>query len=204
MIYLEYDLDGKSLQEIIYRADNWINEGSGWVIKSVNAEYVSISIFSQLSGSSYIKLPNKQENSMKAFINIKNNANKYFLWCHIRDLNPLKIYPERNPKADKNMVSDLNYQDIEFLVSKKDVGKFEKKINICINVFCYKNNLVYLVYALDQKFKDCKDLLLIHMAISHTVSISKISTDLWERRQKIKIKNSFASIVYNALVVKTF
>ena len=42
------------------------------------------------------------------------------------------------------------------------------------------------------------------MAISHTVSISKISTDLWERRQKIKIKNSFASIVYNALVVKTF
>ena len=60
MIYLEYDLDGKSLQEIIYRADNWINEGSGWVIKSVNAEYVNISIFSQLSGSSYIKLPNKQ------------------------------------------------------------------------------------------------------------------------------------------------
>ena len=204
MIYLEYDLDDKSLQEIIYRVDNWINEGSGWVIKSVNAEYVNISIFSQLSGRSYIKLPNKQKKSMKAFINIKNNANKCFLWCHIRDLNPLKIYPERITKADKNMVSDLNYQDIEFLVSKKDVGKFEKKINIRVNVFCYKNNLVYLVYASDQKFKDCIDLLLIHMTISHTVSISKILTDLWERRQKIKIKNSFASIVYNALVVKTF
>ena len=178
MIYLEYDLDDKSLQEIIYRVDNWINEGSGWVIKSVNAEYVNISIFSQLPVSSYIKLPNKQKNSMKAVINSKNNANKCFLWCHIRDLNPLKIYPERNLKADKSMVSDLHYQDIEFLVSKEDVGKFEKKINICINVFCYKNNLVYLVYASDEKFQDGIDLLLIHMAISHAVSISKISTDL--------------------------
>ena len=27
----KYDLD-KSLQEILYRIDNWINEGSGWKI----------------------------------------------------------------------------------------------------------------------------------------------------------------------------
>ena len=29
----------KSFQEIFYRIDNWINEGSGWVIESVDAEY---------------------------------------------------------------------------------------------------------------------------------------------------------------------
>ena len=76
----------KSFQEILYRIDNWINEGSGWVIESVNKEYVNISIFSPLSGSSYIKLPNKLKNSMKGLINIKNNDNKCFLWCHIRHL----------------------------------------------------------------------------------------------------------------------
>ena len=34
----------KSFQDILYRIDNWINEGSGWVIKSADAEYVNISI----------------------------------------------------------------------------------------------------------------------------------------------------------------
>ena len=36
----KYILD-KSFQETLYRIDNWINEGSGWVIKSVNKEYVN-------------------------------------------------------------------------------------------------------------------------------------------------------------------
>ena len=31
---------------------------------------------------------------MKGFINIKNNDNKCFLWCHIKYLNQSKINPE--------------------------------------------------------------------------------------------------------------
>ena len=53
-----YDLD-KSFQEILYRIDTWINEKLGWVIESIEAEYVNISIYNPLSESSYIKLPNK-------------------------------------------------------------------------------------------------------------------------------------------------
>ena len=63
-------------------------------------------------------MPNKIKNSMKGLINIKNNGNKYFLWCHIRHLNPLKIHPERITIADISMVKDLSYEDIEFPVSK--------------------------------------------------------------------------------------
>ena len=33
-------------------------------------------------------------------------------------------------KADKNMVNDLDYEDIEFPVSKKDFKKIEQKKNI--------------------------------------------------------------------------
>ena len=57
-INFEYNLD-KSFQEILYRIDNWINEGSGWVIESVDAEYANISIYNPLSGSTYIKLPHE-------------------------------------------------------------------------------------------------------------------------------------------------
>ena len=110
---------------------------------------------------SYIKWPHKLKDSMKGLINIKNNDNKCFLWCRIRHLNPLERHPERITKADKNMVNNLDYEGIEFPVSRKDYSKIEQKNNICINVFCYKNNSVYPVYILDQKFKDCMDLLLI-------------------------------------------
>ena len=59
------------------------------------------------------------------------------------------------------MVNDLNYEGIKFPFSKKDYCKIEKKNNICINVFCYENDLTYLVNVSDQKFKNCLDLLLI-------------------------------------------
>ena len=80
-------------KKILYRIANWINKGSGWVIKSIEPDYVNISIFSPLPGSTYIELPNKLRHSVKGLINIENNDNKCFLWCHIRHLNPLKIHP---------------------------------------------------------------------------------------------------------------
>ena len=57
------------------------------------------------------------------------------------------------------MVNNVDYDGIEFTVSKKDFGGAEKKDNIFIKVFCYKNNLVYPVYALNKKLEDCMDLL---------------------------------------------
>ena len=62
MFNSKYVLD-KSFQEILYRIDNLINKGSGWIIESIEAEYVNVSIFSPLSGSSYIKLPCRLRNS---------------------------------------------------------------------------------------------------------------------------------------------
>ena len=67
---------------------------------------VNISIYSPLSGSTYIGLPVKLRNPIICLINIKNNDNKCFLWCHITHLNPLRIHPERISKADKIMVNN--------------------------------------------------------------------------------------------------
>ena len=54
----KYGLD-KSFQEILYRIDNWINEGSGWIIESIDAQYMNISIYSPMIGSTPIELPDK-------------------------------------------------------------------------------------------------------------------------------------------------
>ena len=69
-------------------------------------------------GSTYIELPYKFRNSMKGLINIKNNDNRCFLWCHIRHLNLVKTHPEGIAKEDKSMINDLDYEGIKFPVSK--------------------------------------------------------------------------------------
>ena len=35
----KYSLD-QSFQEILYRKDNWINEGSGWIIEEIQNQYL--------------------------------------------------------------------------------------------------------------------------------------------------------------------
>ena len=97
----KYDLH-KSFQEVLYRIDNWFNEGSGWIIESINGDYVNISIYNPLIRSTYIKLLDELKNQRKGQINIKNKGNKCFLWCHIRHLNLVKRHPERVTKEDKN------------------------------------------------------------------------------------------------------
>ena len=146
---------------MLYRIDNWINKGPGWIIESIEAQYVNNSICSPLIGSTYIELPDKLKNPMKDLINIKNNDNKYSLWCHISYLNPLKLHPKRITKVDKKMIHDLDYEGIKFPVPNKDYCRIERQNNNHINVFCYENNLTYPVSASDQKFKNCMDLLLI-------------------------------------------
>ena len=137
VINSEYDLK-KSFQEFLYKIDNWINEGPGWAIELIKAEYVSVSIYNSLSGSSYTDLPAKLTNSIKGPINIKNNDKKCFLWCYIRYLNPLKTHAQRITKADKNMTNDLDYEDIKFFVYGRDYCKIEQKITFALTCFFMK------------------------------------------------------------------
>ena len=46
-----------AFQEILYRIDNWINEGSGWIAELIKSQYINISNCRSFSGNSYIKLP---------------------------------------------------------------------------------------------------------------------------------------------------
>ena len=92
--------------------------------------------------------------SKKGLINIKNNDQKCFLWCHVRHINPVKIHPERITWEDKKLANNLDYDRVEFPVREKDFSKIETKNNICINVFCYENKLVSPIYVSDKKLEN--------------------------------------------------
>ena len=85
---------------------------------------------------------------------MKNNDQKCFLWCDVRHINPLKKHPERITKIDRDLVSNFNYDKIEFPVEEKFFEKIEVQNNICVNVFGYENELIFPIYVSDQKFKD--------------------------------------------------
>ena len=83
---------------------------------------------------------------------------------------------------------------LNFLFQKTIIVRLNKKKNsICINVFCYENDLIYPIYVSDQKIENCVDLLLItNENKSHYVYIQNV---------RLKLKSTFARIV---LVVREF
>ena len=159
MINQRFKLE-KFFQEILYLIDIWINEGSSWSVEWIESQYINISTYRPLSGNSYISLP------VEGPINIKNKDQKCFLWCHVRHINPSKEHPERIRKIDKKLVkhitnpeeirdedkefiSNLDYDGIEFSVQEKDFSKIQVKNKICINVFGYEDELVFPIYVSD-------------------------------------------------------
>ena len=148
-------------QQILNFIAQWISEGSGWTIESVNGHYLNIVQYQPMKGSSYIQLPQELRNSAKGLINLKNNDNECFRWCHIRHSNPQDKYPQRIKKVDKEYIDKLNYIGIEFPVTIKQLNKIEKQNEININVFGYEEKQPYPIYISKEKHEDHMELLLI-------------------------------------------
>ena len=149
-------------------------------------------------------MPCELKNPIKGLINIKNNDNKIFLWCHARNLNLIKKHPERIKQEDKKLTINLSYEGIEFPVSKNDYCKIEKQNNIRTNVFSYKNKIICPLYISGKKFNNSMDLLLIFDENkSHYVYIKDFNRFMFNKTKR-KTKNTFVGVVCSVLVVKKF
>ena len=160
-LHSKYFLD-QCFNEIIFRLENWISHGSGWNVDNILSQYLNISSYRPLSGSTYYKLPKELSHPMKGLSNIKNDDNKCFLWCHVRHLNCKCKDLWRISKKDKEIAESLNYRGVEFPISKKDYSKIEVMNKININVFCYENKIIFPIDLSDQFFNNVLDLLLVN------------------------------------------
>ena len=83
---------------------------------------------------------------------------------------------------------------MKFPVEEKDFEKTEVQNNICINVFCYENEMVFPIYVSDQTFKNSMDLLLlIHGNKSHYVYIKDFNTSMFHKTKNKNKKWFFKS-----------
>ena len=150
-----------SKQHILNLISQWVSEGSGWTVQSIESHNINIANYSPLKGSSFIELP-PEINRSKGLVNIKNKDNECFRWCHIRHLNPQDKNPQRITKTDKNFIEQLDYSNIEFPVTVKQINKIEKQNNIRINLFGYEEKQKFPIYISQEKFQDHMELLLIN------------------------------------------
>ena len=149
-----------SRQEILNVIDKWVSEGSGWVDR-IDSHYINVTLYKPLNGSSYIELPTELRNSKKELINMENEDEECFRWCHIRHLNPQTEHHERIKKGDKKMSNELNYDGIDFPLSQKHYNKVEKQNSIRINVFGYEHGQPFPIHICKETFEDQMNLLLI-------------------------------------------
>ena len=63
-----------SQQQILNKIAQWISEGSGWTIQSIENHYINIVNYNPLKGSSYIKLPQELKN--RSLINLPHSSFK--------------------------------------------------------------------------------------------------------------------------------
>ena len=188
-------------EETLHRIDNWINEEPGWIVDFIEFQYINISTFRPLSGSSYVQLPVELKSPKRGLINIKNSDQNCFLWCYAS--NPVKIHPERITPTDKKIVNDLDYDRIGFPVQDYKFSKIETKNNICINVFCYENKLTFPIYVSDQKFENSMSLVVvIDKNKSHYVYIKDFDRFMFHKT-KNKSKKYFSKSCLQCFNSKT-
>ena len=170
-----------------------MSEGSGWTIDRIDDHYINIVVYDPLKGNSYILLSQELNYPRKGLVNLENDDNECFSWCHIRFFNPQDKEPQRTKKSDKTMVEQLNYDGIEFPVATKHYGKIEEQNSININVFGYENKQFYPIYVSKQNNKDILNLLLITKDENKRYVLIKYFKRMMYNKSKHKEKKHFCT-----------
>ena len=145
--------------------------------------------YKPLVGSSYIDLSIELRSPRKGLINIKNNDQKCFLWCHAGHINPVEEHPGRIKKLIKELIVILTIKALSFLCKRKILIRSKYKIIFVLTclVMRYLSELVYLIFISKLKFEESMDLLLlIEDDKSHYVYIKDFNTFMFH---KTKNKN---------------
>lgn len=126
-------------------SEDFQEKGSGWCMKNILYLQVNINKFNPLKASSYIDLPLKIK-LQNSCINVKNNDQQCFKWallsglhinCNIRNRRSVDSYMN-----DCECMRQFDFENISYPMELKKIQQFEKKNNISINVFGYKNNQI--------------------------------------------------------------
>ena len=134
-----------TISVLLNKFAEWIRDGSGWILAEVLALDINVAKYQPLKGKSYFKLPTHLKRK-RAVINVQNKDKYCFLWCILAALYPAKIHPERISHY-KKYFNTLNTTGISFPMQVNNVSKFERRNNLCVNVYEYTKENIYPLYV---------------------------------------------------------
>ena len=143
--------------------------GSDFVFNGINYFYYDFNMVSISKGGSYIESPKWLKNK-KSTVNQKNNDYKCFQYATILALNFDKVtsHPERITKKIKSFINKYNWNDINFLATRKDWNRFEvNNKSVALNILYVPFNTKKIEIAYKSKYNLVRDNQIILLKISN-------------------------------------
>ena len=140
-------------------------------------------------GSSYLPLPDWLARK-KAIVNPHNDDEECFKWSVIAAENVGMKYPQRVSNLRKFM-DNYDWSGLEFPVSIKDIGKFETKNNISVNVLAVEGRDVYIHRKGQRVGREINLLMVSEDGIRHYTAIKSLSRLLSSKNSNTKRKQHF-------------
>ena len=115
-----------------------MNEGSGWIVETIDSQYINVSTYIPLSGSSYIKLPAELKGPKKVLINIKNTIKNNFYGVMLGTLILQKYIQKELHIITKSWLITLIMMGLNFQRKKKILARLKQKASFALMCFVTK------------------------------------------------------------------
>ena len=142
-----------------------------------------------MRGSSYLPLPDWLANK-KAIVNPHNDDEECFKWSVIAAENAGMKDPQRISNLRKFM-DNYDWSGLEFPVSLKDIGKFETRNNISVNVLAVEGRDIYIHRKGQRVDREINLLMVSEDGIWHYTAIKSLSRLLSSKNSNTKRKQHF-------------
>ncbi|KYN30380.1 hypothetical protein ALC56_15307 [Trachymyrmex septentrionalis] len=140
---------------------------SGWALSRILNLVVNVNKLNPMRAGCYFEVP-REIATKRAVINVRTMDNACFAWSVVAALYPAEKHAERE-SSYPYYTTVLNLAGIEFLITFKDIYKFERLNAVSINVYGIENKQV-LPLRLTSDKKD-KHVNLLYMQDSHNDNI---------------------------------
>ena len=140
-------------------------------------------------GSSYLPLPDWLVRK-KAIVNPHNNNEECFKWSVIKVEKVRMKDPQRVSNLSK-FTDNYDWSGLEFPVSIKDIGKFETRNNISVNVLAVEGRDIYIHRKGQRMGREINLLMVSEDGINHYTAIKSLSRLLKSSNTKHKCKQHF-------------
>ena len=142
-----------------------------------------------MRGISYLPLPDWLARK-KAIVNPHNDDDECFKWSVITAENAEMKDPQRVSNLGKVM-DNYDWSGLEFPVSIKDIGKFETRNNISVNVLAVEGRDIYIHRKGRRMGREINLLMVSEDGIRHYTAIKSLSRLLSSKNSNTKHKQHF-------------